>query len=170
MKLRFLFVAPRKQTTRKLSKQSPMLRRSATFRDVKRNPFSGEFGSRAKTRFCRLDFSPQARVESLESGLILERGYPGGRGGYLGHDQLAINIASRQRSPHRDTPFALRNGNRYCREPPLSQIPRPIETSESRRAPRFDFASRLVISARRPCCSTFAASDSERERERERGS
>lgn len=38
-------------------------------------------------------------VVTVESRLILERGYPGGRGGYLGHDQVAINIASRRRSP-----------------------------------------------------------------------
>ena len=34
----------------------------------------------------------------MESKLILGRRYPGGRGGYLGHDQVAINIASRRRA------------------------------------------------------------------------
>lgn len=45
----------------------------------------------------RVEFSWHREfVVTVESRLILERGYPGGRGGYLGHDQVAINIASRR--------------------------------------------------------------------------
>lgn len=97
----------------------------------------------------RVEFSwHRERVVTVESRLILERGYPGGRGGYLGHDQVAINIASRRRSLHRtqpDAPFALRNGNRY-RRGRLSEILNPIEMSnliDRRRArvPIFSFTS-----------------------------
>lgn len=46
----------------------------------------------------------------MESNLILGRRYPGGRGGYLGHDQVAINIASRRRTIDEswDDPFTVR--------------------------------------------------------------
>lgn len=59
----------------------------------------------------RVEFSRhRERVVTVESRLILERGYPGGRGGYLGHDQVAINIAyvPTERSLHRATrrPFS----------------------------------------------------------------
>jgi len=116
----------------------------------------------------RLEFSwHRERVVTVESRLILERGYPGGRGGYLGHDQVAINIASRRRSLHRTTsrPFRAPEWKSISSSDRLgdSQSDRNVESHPRRaRLPNFSFTSLALLSrlrARQPCCSTFAASE-----------
>lgn len=89
----------------------------------------------------------------------------------MGHDQVAINIASRHGESlcieQPDAPFALRNGNRYRPRPSLgdSESDRNAESHRRRRrarVPIFSFTSLALLSrlrARRPCCSTFAASE-----------
>lgn len=124
---------------------------------------------RGRTQFFRVSSRFLARVCSVgvESGLILEtRLSRRTRWRYLGHDQVAINIArpdsAKPTSNSQTTPFALRNGNRYCRRSrgpprrplsPLGDSESPIEmpnASPSRRrrrthTPARDFTSRLVI-------------------------
>lgn len=85
----------------------------------------------------------------------------------MGHDQVAINIASRRRSLHRTTsrPFralewkSISSSDRFGD----SQSDRNIESHPRRaRLPNFSFTSLALLSrlrARRPCCSTFAASE-----------
>lgn len=135
---------------------------------------AGRSGSRDLSRRF---FSRVARARApIESGLILERGYPGGRGGYLGHDQVAINIASRRRSfgeacierPRARTP--RRTAAKWKIDLVRGRPDRKTATAAAedvlgifdatRSAPIFAHPASCYLGyvvAGRPCCSTFHA-------------